>query len=82
MFEELYRNPAAKGEERKAEEIISMLYGYYLEHPEEMTKEYEDMLEAGEEPGVVTCDYIAGMTDNYAVQKFQDIFLPRAWQRI
>lgn len=82
MFEELYRNPAAKGEERKAEEIISMLYVYYLEHPGEMTGEYVDMLEAGEDPEVVTCDYIAGMTDNYAVQKFQDIFLPRAWQRI
>ncbi len=82
MFEELYRNPLAKGEEGKAEEIISMLYRYYLEHPEEMTTEYIDMLQSGEDPKTVACDYIAGMTDNYAVQKFEDIFLPHAWQRI
>ena len=79
MFEELYCNPAAKGEERKAEEIISMLYSHYLKHPDEMTSEYLDMLEQGEKPEVTVCDYIAGMTDNYAVMKFQDIFLPKAW---
>ena len=82
MFEELYRNPLAKGEEGKAEEIISMLYSYYLENPGEMTGEYIDMLDKGEDPRTVVCDYIAGMTDNYAVQKFQDIYLPRAWQGV
>ena len=81
MFEELYRNPAAKGEEKKAEEIISMLYSHYLRHPEELKGEYCAMLEQGEEPEVTVCDYIAGMTDNYAVMTFQDIYLPRAWRQ-
>ena len=82
MFEELYRNPMAKGEEGKAEEIVGMLYGHYLEHPEEMPKEYLTMMDEGEERSTVVCDYIAGMTDNYAVMKFQEIFLPHSWQKM
>lgn len=81
MFDELYSNPLAKGEEGKAEEIIAMLYRFYYEHPEEMTEEYREMLKQGEELTRVTCDYIAGMTDNYAVMKFEEIFLPKAWHR-
>ncbi len=82
MFEELYQNPVAKGEEGKAEEIVAMLYQHYLAHPEGMTKEYLVMIEEGEPKDVVVCDYIAGMTDNYAILKFQEIFLPHSWQKV
>ena len=80
MFEELYLNPVAKSEEKKAEEIVVMLYRYYFEHPEEMTQESLTMLDQGESRCAVTCDYIAGMTDNYAVDKFQEIFIPKSWR--
>ncbi len=82
MFRELYNNPIAKGEEGKAEEIVKMLYLYYMDHPDVMTAEFTGMLEAGEKKEIVICDYIAGMTDNYAVRKFQEIFLPKSWTRI
>ena len=79
MFEELYRNPLAKGEEGKAEEVVSMLYRHYLENPEELPAEYLKMMDEGDPQDVVVCDYIAGMTDNYAVSKFQEIYLPKSW---
>ncbi len=82
MFEELYLNPVAKGEEGKAEEIVAMLYRHYLEHPEQLPLEYTHMIDEGDPQETVVCDYIAGMTDNYAVLKFQEIFIPHSWQRI
>ena len=82
MFEELYRNPIAKGEEGKAEEIVAMLYRHYLERPEELPVEFKQMMDEGEKQETVVCDYIAGMTDNYAVLKFQEIFVPHSWQRL
>ncbi len=82
MFEELYRNPLAKGEEGKAEEIVAMLYRYYMEHPDALPGEFLDMIDEGDPQDVVVCDYIAGMTDNYAIMKFQEIFLPHSWQKM
>ena len=82
MFEELYMNPLAKGEEGKAEEIVAMLYQHYMDSPEELPSEFIRMMDEGEPKDVIVCDYIAGMTDNYAVQKFQEIFIPKSWSGI
>lgn len=82
MFSYLYTNPAAKGEESKAVEVIELLYGYYMEKTEEMPDEYQRMIECGEEKEVAVCDYIAGMSDNYAINKFQDIYIPHSWSRM
>lgn len=79
MYEHLYRNPKAKGEEGKAVELIKQLYEYYYEHVNELPMEYIDMINKGEATTVVVCDYIAGMTDNYAIATFQKLFEPRAW---
>ncbi len=79
MFEELYTNQRAKGEEGKACDIIEMLYQHYYENPQDMTKEYEDMLSNGESKETVVCDYISGMTDNYAVMKYSEYFIPQGW---
>ena len=79
MFEELYTNMTVKNEEKKAEEILYILYEYYMERPELLTGEFGQMLEAGENKSDVVCDYIAGMTDNYAIEVFEDIYIPRAW---
>ncbi len=79
MFEKVYRNPVAKGEEGKAKEIVKRLYEYYLSHPEAMSEEYRRIAEReGTDRAVV--DYIAGMTDKYAIYKFSEIFIPTAWQ--
>ncbi|MDD6023069.1 MAG: deoxyguanosinetriphosphate triphosphohydrolase [Oscillospiraceae bacterium] len=78
MFERVYRNPVAKGEESKARDIIGMLYEYYVKHPEKIPADFQTQLDFD---GIerTACDYIAGMTDKYAVYKFSEIFIPTAW---
>ena len=78
MFESVYLNPIAKGEEGKAQELIRRLFDYYMGHLEELPQEYLDIRETeGKERAV--CDYIAGMTDAYAVERYQDLFIPKSW---
>ncbi len=78
MFERVYRNPVAKGEESKARRIIQELYKYYMEHPEKLPEDFQPQLDLDGMSRVV-CDYVAGMTDKYAVYKFEEIFVPSGW---
>lgn len=81
MFENVYSNPLAKGEEIKAKRMLISLYEYYLEHPEEMPEEYVFMIrEKSQKAERVVCDYIAGMSDQYSVQKFEELFVPAFWK--
>ena len=78
MFEKVYRNPVAKGEESKAKDMLQRMFGYYVNHPEVMPEDFQPQLSfEGIERTV--CDYIAGMTDNYAVDKYTEIFIPMGW---
>ena len=78
MFRAVYYNPVAKGEESKAQDMIRRLYDYYRRYPDELPAEFQEIrLMEGEERAV--CDYIAGMTDKYAVEQFGDIAIPKAW---
>ncbi len=79
MFERVYRNPVAKGEEHKARDIIRMLYEYYLKYPEKLPADFQPQLSFDGIQRTIT-DYIACMTDQYAVYKFGEIFVPTAWQ--
>lgn len=80
MFANVYTNPRAKAEERKAQDMLEHLFSFYREHPEEMSEEFVDMLEnRGEALEDVVCDYISGMTDQYAIEKFQEYFVPKSW---
>jgi dGTPase len=69
MFENVYVNPIAKAEEKKAKKIIKSLYEYYTET---LSKYYSD----DELPQIVT-DYISGMTDQYAIRRYLDLFIPK-----
>lgn len=81
LFENVYLNPVAKAEEGKAQQMITSLYRYYLEHVEQMPEEYRRMIEQrGEKTERVVCDYIAGMSDSYAIDKFVELFVPKSWQ--
>ena len=80
MFANVYRNPAAKGEEKRAEDVLSRLFSYYKEHIDKLPVQYLDMMEEGETAERVICDYIAGMTARYAIAKFEEYFIPKAWQ--
>lgn len=78
MFEEVYRNPVAKGEEGKAQDMIRQLFEYYCNHEDELPAEYQDIrVREGIQRAV--CDYIAGMTDKYAVDCYSKAFIPMAW---
>ena len=78
MFERVYRNPVAKAEESKAKDMLQRMFEYYITHPEALPEDFHPQLSfEGIERNV--CDYIAGMTDNYAVDKFTEIFIPMGW---
>lgn len=81
MFESVYTNPLAKGEEIKAKKMLVELYHYYLGNIEQLPEEYTYMIEKKRETKErVVCDYIAGMSDGFSIAKFQEIFVPRAWK--
>lgn len=78
MFEFVYRNPRAKGEEGKAQEMLNRLFAYYRKNPERLPPDFQDIREReGAERAV--CDYIAGMTDKFAVDQYSEAFIPMAW---
>lgn len=79
MFRDLYTNPVAKSEEVKAERVIGMLFEEYIKHIELLPEEFQQLINNGEEKEIVVCDYIAGMTDNYAVTTASELFIPKSW---
>ena len=78
MFERVYRNPVAKGEETKAKGMLKRLYEYYYTHPEAIPEDFQPQLSFDGMERTV-CDYIAGMTDKYAVDKYTELFIPMGW---
>ena len=79
LFDRVYRNPIAKQEEQKVGDLLGRLFEYYIAHPEALPADFQPQLSfEGLERTV--CDYIAGMTDHYAVDKFEKIFVPMGWQ--
>ncbi len=81
MFENVYKNPVAKGEEEKAINMVTNLYDYYRRHIQLLPDQFLEMLEEeGGTPERIVCDYIAGMTDTYAIKKFEEYFIPESWK--
>ncbi len=78
MFEKVYRNPLAKGQETKAQDLLKRLYEYYYNRPEALPEDFQPQLSFDGMERTV-CDYIAGMTDNYAVDKYTELFIPMGW---
>ncbi|MBQ2157668.1 MAG: deoxyguanosinetriphosphate triphosphohydrolase [Oscillospiraceae bacterium] len=78
LYENVYRNPTVKGEERKVQGLINGIFEYYFKNPEKMSEEY---LAIADRDGLTraVCDYVAGMTDSYAISVHKDIFIPMAW---
>ncbi len=78
MFEKVYRSPIAKAEESKAKDMLKRMYEYYIDRPEALPADFQPQLSFDGMERTV-CDYIAGMTDNYAVDKFTELFIPMGW---
>ena len=78
MYSDVYTNPVAKSEESKVDGILGGIFEFYLKHPWELPQDYTQIAARdGLERAV--CDYVSGMTDGYAIEKFGEIFIPAAW---
>ena len=79
MFENVYFNSAAKSEDSKVADMIEHIYEYFRKQPDKLPPEYQANIE---EDGVERsiCDYIACMTDRYALALFEELFVPKTWQ--
>ena len=78
MFSAVYTNPLAKSEEEKVVHILTGLYQYFINHPRAMPQEYQKI---AQEEGLhrAVCDYLSGMSDRYAVDLFENLFIPKGW---
>ena len=80
MFESVYINKKAKSQEEQAERLLEHLFSYYEKNLDKLPDEYHIQMEKlNEPPYQAVCDYIAGMTDRYAVTKFEKLMIPSAW---
>jgi dGTPase len=80
MFENVYISSKAKEDEEKAMNLVESLYRYFLDNKNELPKEYSYLLDNYDLETVVA-DYIAGMTDRYAIRKFKEFFIPMEWNK-
>lgn len=78
MFKHVYISGTAKGEEDKAERMLTALYEYFIKNTDKLPQTYTALLEKYSKEQIV-CDYISSMTDRYAVYMFNEIFVPKGW---
>ena len=81
MFETVYTNPVAKSQEKKAQMMLEALYHHFMKNFHELPEEYIQLVtKRGEKIESVVCDYIAGMTDQYAIKVYEDLYIPFVWK--
>ena len=78
MYDAVYLNQRAKGEEHKVTGIVEGIWNYYHKHPEALPTDYHSILET-EGLDRAVCDYISGMTDGYCMEVYSKLFIPAAW---
>ena len=79
MFQNVYRHPLCIAQEQKVEHVIDCLYQYYYYHIDALPEFYQNQITCGTAIETAVCDYIAGMTDHYAIEKFRDYYEPKFW---
>ncbi len=79
LFERVYRNPIAKGEEIKAQEMLMHLFEHYVNHPDKLPAFYRARCES-ESKERCACDFISGMTDRYAIEAYSELYIPKVWR--
>lgn len=79
LFEHVYTNPLAKSEDKKAQELLASLFEYYVRHPEEMPDLYYRNTKT-EPVERCVCDFVGGMTDRYAIDRYTELFIPQVWR--
>lgn len=81
MYDYLYFNPKAKSEESKVGGMLSALFDYYVKNPDKLPEEY-GLIREREGVRRAVCDYVAGMTDNYALEVYHDLYVPKGWSEV
>ncbi len=79
LFENVYTNPLAKSEDNKAQELLARLFDYYVKHPDEMPELYYRNTK-NEPVERCVCDFVGGMTDRYAIDRYTELFIPQVWR--
>ena len=79
LYRNVYENEVTHAEFLKSKKILTELYGHFMENPHEASKEYMPPARGEEDKGRLVCDFVAGMTDRYALKLYEDIFLPKPW---
>lgn len=79
MFERVYSNPIAKGEEKKAIDLVKTLYEHYMNHTEELPTFFVELGLVGEPREQVVCDFISSMTDRFAIARYEELYIPKCW---
>jgi len=79
LYRNVYENYVTHAEFVKSAKILTELYGYFMENPQEASREYSPGTTGEEDKGRLVCDFVAGMTDRYALKLYEDIFLPKPW---
>lgn len=80
MFENVYTNPKAKGEEAKAMTLVESLYEHYIKNIDELPEYLKRRLDLGETEERIVCDHISSMSDRYAIARYNEIYIPKCWQ--
>ena len=78
MYDAVYLNQRAKGEEHKVTGIVEGIWNYYHKFPEKLPADYHTIRET-EGLDRAVCDYISGMTDGYCMEVYSKLFIPAAW---
>ncbi len=82
MNEHVYSHSEAKMEEGKAEHMVQELYSYYVSNPDKLPPEFKKIAESEElnySKERAACDYVAGMTDQYAIAIYENLMIPKRW---
>lgn len=80
MYQHVYLTSKAKEDDEKVRQLIDLLYKHFLKHPEKIPSDLQRINRERSEPVErMVVDYIAGMTDRYAIKIFNDLYVPRTW---
>ena len=79
MFENVYLSDHAVSEKKKVHGLITNLFDYFRDNPEKMDGEFKKLMENGEDKERVACDFVAWMTDRYAITLYNKLFIPSSW---
>ncbi len=78
LYKHVYEGTKTKGEFRKAEKMLKDIYNYYLDHPDDIKQDIPAV--EGEDTHRRVCDFVAGMTDHFAIQTYASLFMPSRWE--